>query len=253
MDQSGFAAYLKARALEDVRITQTLTAAGRFEDWLGGLGLERETLSEDNAARYIADLAEAGLDDEYTLLALARYARFAGCAALYTVVFSLLDGGEVMDNLHRILGERVGNVLRDLVFASIKQPTWGTDSRVKARRMQVVMARIEAMVPREIWTGILSECLRDLPETLYQEAQENYELAPDVDAFLDMQQESFFAELEHYHSSGERYFNQPITDEVMAYLQTHPDISRGEYRDGRVYVTKIPYLTDTWLRETDPF
>ena len=50
---------------------------------------------------------------------------------------------------------------------------------------------------------------------------------------------------------GTLYFNQRITDEVIAYVEAHPEIRQGLREGNILYEAKIPYMTIEYLVETD--
>ena len=47
------------------------------------------------------------------------------------------------------------------------------------------------------------------------------------------------------------FFNQRITDEVVAYVRGNPEIAAGVRQGDVLYVTKIPYMAHEYLAEPD--
>jgi hypothetical protein len=253
MNKEGFRRFLQARKLSEGEIEQHVSLAEKFEGFLRGSvseDLARSPTIED-ARAFVAVLVQEETDTLENLLALARYGRFAENNEVYLAALELLDGGEVMGNLYEKLGKTVGEQKRDEVFEGIERPTWGTPNTQKSRLMQAVMERLERLVDAETCKQILSDSLRDLPDESYLEDRHRYAECGSFDEFLEMKREEFIAQLEQIKNGGGLFFNQEITDEVIAFVRDNPEISQAVRRGNVLYVTKIPYMTKEYLAETD--
>lgn len=252
MNEEGFRQFLQARRISESEIGQHVALAERFEGFLNASASKDSASStvEDTRA-FVAVLVQEKADTLENLVALARYGRFAENDEVYLAALELLDGGEVMDNLHEKLGQAVGEEKRDEVFAGIERPTWGTPNTQKARLMQAVMERLERLVDAETRKRILLGCLRDLPDESYLEDKAQYAACGDFDQFLEVKRQEFIAQLEEIKNKDGLFFNQKITDEVIAFVRDNPEISQGVREGNVLYVTKIPYMTREYLAATD--
>jgi hypothetical protein len=72
-----------------------------------------------------------------------------------------------------------------------------------------------------------------------------------VDAYLRWKKHAFVARLAACRDEGRPFFGQPIDDAVLAFVEADPEIGGGR-REGRViYETKIPFMTQAYLAESD--
>jgi len=252
MDENGFAAYLKERKADDAQIGRALTLGREFDAFLAARGTDTAHAGNDDASAFAGKLLAEGRDDEEAVLNLARYARFARSDAAYVTFLALLDGGEVIGNLRRLIKERAGADAESRVFDGLSMPTWGTGSREKAKLMRTVMERAEAIMPPDTIKDILSGCLHDLSDEYFLPLREKLRQAESFGAFVRLRRAGFMAEMEEHHRSGTLFYNQKITAPVLEYLREHEEVSVGRYTDGVLRVTKIPYMADEWLKETDP-
>jgi hypothetical protein len=127
----------------------------------------------------------------------------------------------------------------------------GTPSSEKPRFTQVVMEHLETMVGAEIYRGILSNCLRDLEDEEFLDDRKKYQECKDLDEYLERRGREFIAQLEKIKEEGELFFNQEITDQVIEFVRSTPEIRQG-VRDGNIlYEVKIPYMAKEYLAETD--
>jgi len=250
MDKAGFYQFLQERKLTQDEIERHISLVETFERFLQDAGFSTPPTLE-NARAFIANLTREKADTCEHLLALARYGRFTKNNDVFLAALELLDGGEVMGNLYEKLGKEIGEQKRDQVFEEIALPTWGTPNTQKSRLMQVVLDRLEHLVGAKTCRRILADSLRDLPDEAYLEDKHKYFEYGSFDEFLEIKRQAFIAQLEHIKNDGGLFFNQEITDEVIAFVRNDPEISQGVRQGNILYVSKIPYMAKEYLAETD--
>ncbi len=253
MDRQGFRALLVSREASEETITRSLALAEKFESYVQrACGVAAEAALADDARAFVQELQRKGEVTYDALLALARFSRFLKNQAAYVATLEILDGHEALANLHRIAEEEAGTQVRDEAFAGVEIPPLGISNLERARRMRVVVERLEKRLGPDRAGRLIGRGLRDLPDTGYAGERRLYEEAGSIDEFLRRKGDEFIAELKRIRDGGGLYFSQPITDEVIAYVDAHPEIRQG-IRDGStLYEAKIPYMAVEYLRETDP-
>jgi hypothetical protein len=253
MDHQGYRQFLQSRKISPEQIEQFIHIVGEFEDFLSGCGrpgsLKSATAEDVQAFSLVMIEKHLNIFENYRALAL--YGRFVKNRDMYVAVLQLVDGTEALDNLYKKLGEAVGIKRRDEVFTGIELPAMGTPSSEKPRFTQVVMEHLETMVGAEIYRGILSNCLRDLEDEEFLDDRKKYQDCKDLDEYLERCGREFIAQLEKIKEEGELFFNQEITDQVIEFVRSTPEIRQG-VRDGNIlYEVKIPYMAKEYLAETD--
>ena len=252
MDNEGFRAYLLDRKLPEDHLDPFIDLVERFEGFLNEAGrsgaLESATADEVNA--FSAALIAEGDNTWDNYIALLRYAAFAKNRPFFVAVMEYLDGQEALGNLHRKVGEALGETKRDEIFEGIDLPPLGTPNTEKPQLTQAVLGRLEKADPKAC-KAILASGLRDLEDAWYEDAKATFEEADNVDAFLKKRRESFLAELEKHKREGTWWYVQIITDDVIDYVRQHPEVSTGVRKGNVVYEAKIPYMAKEYLAETD--
>lgn len=253
MNKEGFTKFLQERNLSQQQVKQHLSLVEQFESFLKRpLVVDSpQPPTMDDTRAFVSLLLEEDTDTYENLLALIRYGHFARNKEVYLAALELLDGSEVMNNLYEKLSEKFGDQLRDTIFEGIERPTWGTPNTEKSRLMQIVLERFEQSTDTETCRQILSDCLRDLPEESYLKDKLLYSECNNFDEFLQRKRHQFITNLEQIKKDGELFFNQEITDDVIAFVRDNPEISQGARKGNVLYVTKIPYMTKEYLIETD--
>jgi hypothetical protein len=251
--EPAFAQFLRDGGIPEDKIEEFVGIAERFEAFLAApdeAGSRRTpTAQEVNAFSALLVQEELNTWDNY--VALARYGRFLKSNEVYVAVVELLDGSEALGNLHEKLGSSLGEEKRDEIFAGIELPPLGTPSSQKPGITQTVMERLERMVDPETCQEILSDSLRNLEDEWYLEGRKKYLEAGSLDEYLDRKGQEFIAQLGKLKREGKLFFTQEITDEVIDFVQSHPEIRQGVREGNILYEAKIPYMTQEYLAETD--
>ncbi len=117
--------------------------------------------------------------------------------------------------------------------------------------MREILGRMEKELDQEDCQKILTEVAHGLPADYWKAERERFEEADDIDDYIAKKRARSIGELEKYNKSGESFFGQEITDEVLAYVKSRSDMLSGERRGNKIYHTKIPYDTKNFLAATD--
>jgi len=247
MDIQGFRAMLAKRNLSEDKIEASLALAERFENFRVGKAANADTVWEFSKV-----LIAEGNNTEENYIALARYGIFIKEHAIYAAFLELIDGGEVGMNLYNWTAKRFGAEVRDAVFEGYSVAPLGIPTPEKPATFQPVIERLEAKVGKQACADFLSESLRDLPDEYYAGEREKYQQAGSIDAYLARRKEDFVAQLEACLRDGRPFFSQQITQEVIDYVKSEPEMGGGHREGNIVYEIKIPFMTSEYLAETDP-
>jgi len=253
MNKDGFREFLRGRQLSEDKIDRAIPMVEKFAAFLSAS--DRPTTPEqarnEDVHAFSQVLIKEKLNTFDNFVALARYGRFVNNNTLYVAVIELLDGSEALENLHKKLGDEIGDKKRDRIFEGLDLPPLGTPSTEKPRLTQTVLDRMERAVDSETCKRILGSGLRTLPDEGYLAAKKTFLQAGSLDAYLKRKGDDFIAELERIRDENGLFFTQPITDEVIDFVQTHPEIRQGIREGSVLYEAKIPYMTVKYLAETD--
>jgi hypothetical protein len=256
MREKAFRDMLASRGLAEAEIDQQVGAIQMIEAQLQNRaqGWSLDDLNHATGQELVDGMIDRGENTMNNLLALARYAKLIDNRELFVAIFQMLDGYEVMDNLSLKLGEVVGEDLRDGIFEGLPLPPLGLSRYEKAQYTSKIMARMEEVFGISTTRDLLQDCLRDLPDEYYPEEKADYYdvCEGDLDRYLDYRDEKFADLLRGYMERDELFFGQPITEDVIAFVENDPEIGGGVREGNVVYETKIPYNTKAFLEESDP-
>jgi len=252
LDKEGYRKYLTDREqpVPEEKIGPAIAMVERFEEFLKESKRNLQTATSLEVNKFSKMLIEEGINTYDNYLALSRYGYFVKNMNLYLAVLELIDGAEVMQVLRERLGETVGESKGDKVFEGIEAPL-GLPSAEKPKITKAVLDRMKALVDPEDCKMALVGTAHGIPKEWYKQEREKFLAAKDIDEYIAKKRENAIAELEKHRDDGTLFFNQEITDDVVEYVKSRPDMLSG-MRDGdKIVHTKIPYLTRHYLDETD--
>jgi hypothetical protein len=116
--------------------------------------------------------------------------------------------------------------------------------------MQPVIERLEKALGPEACRVLLADSLRDLPDYAWE--REIYQSCPSVEEYLVKKKQKFMEQMETCQREGRLFFAQEVTDEVLDFIRSEPEMGGGVRVGNIVYETKIPFLTKEYLAESDP-
>lgn len=252
MDKEGYRTYLTDREqpVPEEKIGPAIAMVERFEEFLKESKRNLQTATSLEVNKFSKILIEEGINTYDNYVALSRYGFFGKNMNLYLAVLELIDGAEVMDVLRERLGEAAGESKRDAVFEGIDAPL-GLPSAEKPKVTKEVLERMKKLVNPEECKSALVGTAHGIPKEWYKREREKFLAAKNIDDYIAKKRESAIADLEKHRDEGTLFFNQEITDEVVDFVKSRPDMLSGMREGDKIVHTKIPYLTKEYLTETD--
>ncbi len=244
-----YAEMLEEQGIGEKDIERAKSVVSSFVAFVEGNGGAYDAETAWEFSRQLIAKGENTIDN---FIFLARYTSFSKQHEAFLAFLESLDGYEAQENLYRLIGERFGEVFRDRIFKDIGQAPFGLPTREKPAYMQPVIERLIDELGEPVVAEILSGCLRDLPDEMFEDENARFLASASVDEYLVAKKEAFVARLEACLDAGRLFFVQEITPEVIEYVRNDPEMGGGRREGDVVYETKIPFLTKKYLEETDP-
>lgn len=253
MDKEGFCKYLTDREqpIPEEQVIENTKMVERFEEFLKQFGKTLETAAEAEFNKFSKVLIEEGTNTYLNYAALSRYAYFIKNMDLYLPVLGIFDGGEVMNVLHERLGEHVGEEKRDKILPKENLPPLGMPDTEKMGVTRKIVEKMEKVLDPADCKKILADVAHGLPRDFRKGEREKFLKAGSIDEYLKQKRNTAIEELEKHRDDGSLFYNQYISDEVVEFVKSRPDVLSGERRGNTIYHTKIPFMVQEYLEETD--
>ncbi len=253
MDRDGFRKALEETGYAEERIAGCLDGIAGFEAFLGAperaKTLDRAT--EADVFAFAAKLIAEGRNERVRLIGLYRVGTFIGNHPMTIGAVELLGGYEMLGKVRERVAAVAGSDVRDRVFAGVELPALGTPPIEWAHAMATVLPRLEAEIDSQTIKRILDDGIRAFPEDAYLDFKKRLEESESLDAFLEDRRRRHLDMLRGYRDDGTLYYDQLVTDELIEFVEEHPEIGGGVRQGKTIIETKIPHRGEAYLATDD--
>ncbi|MGB2982540.1 MAG: hypothetical protein WBC63_01605, partial [Candidatus Bipolaricaulia bacterium] len=205
----------------------------------------------DDVRAYAQHLIEAGRNERARFVALYHYADLIGNHEMMQGVVDLLGGFEMLGRLCERVASELGADVRDRVFAGLDLPVLGTPPIEWVRVMSTAMPRLEAEADPATVKQVLDDGIRDLRDEGYADFKQRFEESESLDAFLEDRRLRHLDMLRKHRDEGTLYYDQPITDDLVDFVEQHPEIGGGIREGNTIIEIKIPHRGAEYLATDD--
>lgn len=235
----------------------------QISDCLSGVEMLETLLESDNRGKTL-QTADAGVVPAFCDLLMAQdlnnrgrfvgLYHYAGMIKNYPLqigVLELVDGFEILGNLHNSIGESLGEEAQARIFDGVDLPQLGSQPIDWTRVNAIVFPRLQQEADASAVRAILRSGLRNLPDKAYLPIKERFESFDDIDTFLEDRGARHLDNLKKHQHEGTPYFNQFINAHVIDFVQATPAIGRGVRQGSTIIEVKIPHQSIDYLTAAD--
>lgn len=244
-----FAEYLRGRKMGEDEVKAAIESVMDFE---GHLKKPYEEAEVEDVKDYVELLVSRGRNTEAQLLALARYSHYADMRDVWIYWTAVLGGRNIFPSIRERLQALAGEGTQDRVFRGLETPPLGSPPEDYPEATAELMRRLRAELSPELYRRVLAGNHHRVPVERFLENRGRYVEAENTEAYLKEDHDRAVAELEEYAGSGRVWYEQVITPEVVEYVRGNQEMLSAVLRDGKLYITKIPYAPMEYLKEKDP-
>lgn len=241
----------KDRGITEKETDEAVNYVLCFEKYLEERKLMPESACVDDMRAYIESLIESSENTLPRFLAIARYFYLIGNHDIYIYFTSLLGGLGVMENIKDRLERMEGGEVSQKVFEKVDTIPLGTEPIDMPPYTQAVMENLLNVLPPDRYKRVLAGNNHGIPRESMVEEKQHYEESESLDAYLVGRHARKVAELQEYCDSGQVWYEQVITQEVVDYVASNQEILSAVREGNTLYVTKIPYDAVSYLKENN--
>ncbi len=239
------------RGLSPEQVEAEVSAVRGFEADLAGRGLSLDDAGEGDLREHLVGLIEKGLNSEERLIGLARYSHMTGRYDRYIHILGVISAREVLPNIAARTARLAGEGLRDQVFSAFALPPLGSPQDAYPRVVEPILRAMQARLPEATCREILAGNHHDVPVEAFTEDREVYAKSG-LEGLLRFRHERLLKQLEDHARSGQPWYEQEITADVVSFVRGNPEIQAGARIGDSIFVTKIPYAPVAYIRATEP-
>lgn len=241
-----------ARGLDAASIESSLRIVASLVDEAAQAGHELETAPLSLVEAHIAKLVTEGKASEDTIVALARYFLVAGVDAIAIRLLAYLLPIGVLSTMADRIGSLEGDTIKSAVMSGISVPPVGAPPEAYPSATKAFVEALERELGPEKARRVLAFNVHGIPAESFAKERERLHTLGSIDAWLVDFHARQVEVLKKHADDGTLWYEQKITHPVVDFIRQRQEILGG-VRDGdTIYVTKIPYDPDRYIRSTDP-
>ncbi len=258
MKPEEYRAHLNRQGVPEDAIERRLAIIEDFVEFLAGLGFKENaaTAGKAEVERFARMLIAAGSNTLENFSSLRDYAAWLGQRKLYVALIEVIDCHNALDVLADEIEGRHGREVRDRLFHEVLPPLGADEEERCAYTRTVVEQMAQQIAPqeaREAWFHVQHGIPADFWRESDRADREKYQqCGNNIDEFLDLRRRERDALLTRLRDEDKLWYTVEISDEVLEFVKSDPEMEVGRREGNKVYISKIPYNAVRYLHETDP-
>ena len=201
--------------------------------------------------RYVAILIDIGKNEADVLLALARYFYLIDRKDIYIYFTSIFGSSGVVENIKDRIVKFEGNTRADIIFKDLLIPELGAPLEEMPEFTKSFINGMENCLDIEKCRKYLAGNNHGIPRDSFLDEKKLYENSESLDQYLEDKHKRIIDVLQKHCDERKIWFEQIITQDVVNFVKSNQEILSAVRKDNKLYVTKIPYDTVNFLRESD--
>ncbi|MBD3171433.1 hypothetical protein GF326_03070 [Candidatus Bathyarchaeota archaeon] len=208
--------------------------------------------SVEDFREYVSHQMQLGENDYDDLMPLGRYVYMMNMKEPWIYYASILGGSSIYPSIKERLSELEGEEVCDTVFNSVDIPSLGSDPNEYPVATKQLMEQLRKQLHPEQYRRVLAGNHHRIPlEWFNKQKQWLMELDGDIDAWLDKMHKAAVADLEEHLREDKVWFEQIITQDIVDYVRSNPELLSGVRRGEWIYNMKFPYAPQDYLDADD--
>jgi hypothetical protein len=251
-----FETHLRGSGISEEEVNKRLALAEAFGRFLKSMdGKDIHTAGKSEAEKFSGNLIAEGRNTLENFSALRDWAGWIGNRGLYVGWIELMDCHNALEVLAAEIARRHGGVARKKIFSG-PLPPLGADEKERTAYTLEIAGRMARIIPADQARLAWFQVQHGIPADAWRQSDEAdaalFHRLGEIDRFLDTKRAERDALLTRLHDRGELWYTVAITDAVLAYVKSDPEMEVGRRDGDKIFISKIPCHADRYLRETDP-
>lgn len=248
--------YLKQQGIPSEKIENRMSIIGDFVKFLTDLGFNEniDAAGKEDVDKFMHILIKDKRNTLENITCLGDYAYWIGYRKLYVALIEVMDCHNALDKLVYEIEKKHGKKICKQIFNKAL-PQLGANETERGNYTRNLLKRITGFISpeesREAWFRVQHGLSSEFWFEIDASDKEKFSKCEGIDEFLNLKRQERNALLKKLHDEKKPWYTIEITDEVLEFIKSDPEIE-GVRRDGnRFYITKVPYNAGRYLKEKD--
>lgn len=164
---------------------------------------------------------------------------------------NIVYGGFGIHTFQREIERALGADFWTQLTEGLELPDLETEAQHQCRRMDALMRRFEEKAPPEAVRAVLCRVRHGLVPAQSAWARQAFLDAGDLDVFLETHRAKEMQSFACMNREKKDFYGQPITDEVLAFVQAHPAMVAPVRQGSKLRCTAFPCHMERYLHAAD--
>ncbi len=246
--------YLQGQGLRDDVIEKQLVIIRDFVEFFTALDLKETGAGKEEVERFARKLIAEDRNTLENLSALRDYVDWLGHRKLYVALIEVMDCHNALEVLADKIEERHGREVRDRIFREAL-PLLGADEKERCAYTRTMMEQMAQQITPEETRAAWFQVQHGIPADVWCKSdlanKEKYRQCGNIDDFLDLKRRERDILLTRLRDEDNLWYTVEITDEVLEFVKSDPEMEVGQREEDKIYISKIPYNAVRYLHATD--
>ncbi len=179
----------------------------------------------------------------------ARYFSFIDKKEEYIFMTRYFNSIGIVENIVK----RLQNIEEDTtdLIKNINLPPFGTSPEKLPEYTKDIMDKLNKYLPKKSCHKALAGNNHQIPKETFTKDKDLYQKIGSLEEYLRVRHQQKVDELTLYYKKNLVWFEQVITKEVLDFVKENQEILSGVLKDDKLYITKIPYDVNNYLKASN--
>jgi hypothetical protein len=252
-----YSEYLRGQDVPADAIEKQMAIVEDFVGFLTEPGLKEIPASagKDDVERFARKLIAESRNSLENFSHLSDFFHWLGHRKLHVAFLEVMDCYNALEVLAEKIEKEHGQDVRNRIFSE-PLPPLGADETERGVYTRMIVERLTSHLTPEQAAAAWFKVQHGLSDEVWRESkkadQDHYQKYRSIDQLLDNKRQERDAILTRLRDTDELWHTVQITDEVLEYVKSDPEMEVGRREGDKIYISKIPYNAVRYLHETDP-
>jgi hypothetical protein len=202
----------------------------------------------DEMDTWVAQMVSSHENDVDHFVAMMRYFRVTKQHEIFVRLTQYTGALDVIESIYGKMNKVLGKERAEGIQKHFPVPVLGTDIVEINRFTEQLMTEMKGQTTELELKKILTDNHHLIPRDAFKEERIMYEASPSLDAYLKDLHQRKVEELTRFFEQDRVWYEQIITRDVIDFVRENPEIMSGVLKDDALYITKIPYDTNQYIK-----
>ncbi len=215
---------------------------------VAGIDSGIEMLSTDVLDQFIQVLVLEKRNTVDSFIAMMRYFRVTKQHELFVRLTQYTGALDVLESIYSKMEKVIGKEKTERIQQVFPIPVLGTEIISLNRHTERFINHLKEHVSDLELKRILTDNHHLIPRSSFQKERIFYEASETLEDYLKDMHERHVQELQSFYEQDKVWYEQIITEDVIEFVRSNPEIMSAVLKDDALYITKIPYDTNQYLK-----